>query len=223
MKKKMVSLAMLRDPEPDTPGPGQYEDHRSSFKTPQTTGSPRGPVIQPLTVMSPISPGRAAAAISNPSLQKMSVPSIPSRFLTPIIDANQEELDGSGDICKMSRLVDDPSKVGPGTYQIQEDQIVKSPKGAISWQNTLSQRGGIKPSNQTQDTVGPGSYNGNVKFYRPEQPFFSRQGMGSGVRNKRLHHGSTSIRTNYEGDGDSDDEDQLLSKKKNPGPGHYLT
>ena len=132
MKKKMVSLAMLRDPEPETPGPGSYEDLRSSFKSPHTS-SPRGPVIQPLTVMSPISPGRAAAAISNPSLQKMSVPSIPSRFLTPIIDANQEDVDGSGDICKMSRLVDDPSKVGPGTYQIQEEQVVKSPKGAISW------------------------------------------------------------------------------------------
>ena len=104
----------------------------------------------------------------------MSVPSIPSRFLTPIIDANQEDADGSGDICKMSRLVDDPSKVGPGTYQIQEEQVIKSPKGAISWQNTLSQRGGIKPSTRTQETVGPGSYNGEMKFYRPEQPFFSR-------------------------------------------------
>ena len=46
--------------------------------------------------------------------------------------------------------------------------------------------------------------------------------MSGGVRNKRLHHGSTSIRTNYEGDGDSD-EDELLSKKKSPGPGHYMT
>ena len=109
---------MLRDPEPESPGPGAYEENRGSFKS---GSSPRGPVIQPLTVMSPISPGRAAAAISNPSLQKMSVPSIPSRFLTPIIDANQEDADGSGDICKMSRLVDDPSKVGPGTYQIQEE------------------------------------------------------------------------------------------------------
>lgn len=73
-------------------------------------------MINPLTVLSPISPGRAAAAVSNPSLQKMSVPSIPSRFLTPIIDANAAEVDASGEICKMSRLVDDPSKVGPGSY-----------------------------------------------------------------------------------------------------------
>jgi len=51
----------------------------------------------------------------------MSVPSIPSRFLTPIIDGSQDDGDGSGDICKMSRLVDDPSKVGPGTYNVVED------------------------------------------------------------------------------------------------------
>ena len=78
-------------------------------------------MINPFTVVSPISPGRAAAAVSNPSLQKMSVPSIPSRFLTPIIDSNATEVDASGEICKMSRLVDDPSKVGPGSYQVADD------------------------------------------------------------------------------------------------------
>ena len=76
---------MLREPNPDSPGPGSYEPHKSSFATPKRD-SPRGAVINPFTVISPIAPGRAAAAISNPSLQKMSVPSIPSRFLTPIID-----------------------------------------------------------------------------------------------------------------------------------------
>jgi hypothetical protein len=66
--------------------------------------------------MNAVSPGRAAAAVSNPSLQKMSVPSIPSRYLTPIIDGSQDAADADGNICKMSRLVNDPSKVGPGTY-----------------------------------------------------------------------------------------------------------
>ena len=124
MKKKYVSTAALRDPPPEQPGPGLYDPHKSSFESPAKVTSPtnRGAVINPITVMSPISPGRAAAAISNPSLQKMSVPSIPSRFLTPIIDANQDDTqDGQGDICKMSRLVDDPAKVGPGSYIITED------------------------------------------------------------------------------------------------------
>ena len=48
-------------------------------------------VINPLTVVNPVAPGRAKAAVSNPSLQKMSVPSIPSRFLTPIIDGTNDD------------------------------------------------------------------------------------------------------------------------------------
>ena len=96
-----------------------------------------------------ISPGRAAAIISNPSLQKMSVPSIPSRFMTPVIDANSVEVDDTQDICKMSRLVDDPSKVGPGTYVINEEQIKKSPGSTINWQNSKSVRSGIEASKKT--------------------------------------------------------------------------
>jgi len=119
MSKRFVSVASLKEPEQEIPGPGAYNAHRSQFDTPMRH-SPRGGMgghINPITVVSPIAPGRAAAAISNPSLQKMSVPSIPSRFLTPIIDAvGQDDQDPSGDICKMSRLVDDPSKVGPGSY-----------------------------------------------------------------------------------------------------------
>lgn len=47
--------------------------------------------------------------------------------------------------------------------------------------------------------------------------------MSGGARNSKLRHGgSASIRNHYEGDGDSDEE-ELLSKRKNPGPGHYLT
>lgn len=43
------------------------------------------------------------------------------------------------------------------------------------------------------------------------------------MRNNRLKHGgSASIRTNYEADGDSEDE-ELLSRKRVPGPGHYMT
>lgn len=74
-----------------------------------------GAVFNPITVLTAVAPSRAAAAATNPSLQKMSVPSIPSRFLTPIIDVGAAEKEGQ-ELCKMSRLVDDPSKVGPGTY-----------------------------------------------------------------------------------------------------------
>ena len=108
--------------------------------------------------MQAISPGRAAAVKTNPSLQKMSVPSIPSRFLSPVIDASaQPDPDGSN-ICKMSRLVDDPSKVGPGSYEVSDDPIRKSPKATISWMHSQSQRNGYFATRNTDESVGPGSY-----------------------------------------------------------------
>ena len=54
-------------------------------------GRGSGAIINPITVVKAVSNGRAAAVVSNPSLQKMSVPSIPSRFLTPIIDSHTNE------------------------------------------------------------------------------------------------------------------------------------
>lgn len=92
---------------------------KNNSPSPSNRGS--GAIINPITVIQAVSPGRAAAAISNPSLQKMSVPSIPSRFLTPVIDANAQPDGDDAEICKMSRLVDDPSRVGPGTYAIIEE------------------------------------------------------------------------------------------------------
>ena len=92
-----------------------------------------GAIINPITVVKAVSPGRAAAVVSNPSLQKMSVPSIPSRFLMPVID-NQPNDASDQEICKMSRLVDDPSRVGPGTYEhLIEDQTRRSPTNTICW------------------------------------------------------------------------------------------
>eukprot|EP00354_Favella_ehrenbergii_P001691 CAMPEP_0170463468 /NCGR_PEP_ID=MMETSP0123-20130129/8567_1 /TAXON_ID=182087 /ORGANISM="Favella ehrenbergii, Strain Fehren 1" /LENGTH=347 /DNA_ID=CAMNT_0010728905 /DNA_START=11 /DNA_END=1054 /DNA_ORIENTATION=+ len=220
MSKKVLSTAMLKEPVLESPGPGQYESFQSDFISPARKASPRGRqgVINPITVLSPVSPGRAAAAVNNPSLQKMSVPSIPSRFLTPIIDAAHVDTD-SGDICKMSRLVDDPSKVGPGTYEVIPEVTQKSPRGTINWQYSMSQRGGIKPSLSTSATVGPGSYNGESRFYKPSQPFFSRHGALK-ARSKTNRQGDASIRGDFEIDGDSDNED---GKKASPGPGAYLT
>lgn len=106
----------------------------------------------------------------------MSVPSIPSRFLTPVIDAAQHDNEDSQDICKMSRLVDDPTKVGPGTYLVSEDAVKKSPKSTINWQNSRSMRSGVWASNMTQPSVGPGSYTQSNMHYKPMQPFFPRNG-----------------------------------------------
>ena len=66
--------------------------------------------------------------------------------------------------------------------------------------------------------MGPGSYNGDVKFYKPHVPFIPRHGMQK-LRNKVPKQGSTSIRGNYQ-EVESDEEN---SSHAGPGPGHYLT
>ena len=61
----------------------------------------------------------------------------------------------------MSRLVDDPSRVGPGTYEhLIEDQTRKSPTNTICWDRERTERQSelVAPVKFTQDSVGPGSY-----------------------------------------------------------------
>ena len=124
--KKNITQIQMNKETIDIPGPGSYNTiaavpskGMTRNASPSSKGS--GAIINPITVIQAVSPGRAAAAVSNPSLQKMSVPSIPSRFLTPVIDANAHQENEDQEICKMSRLVDDPSRVGPGTYHLVEE------------------------------------------------------------------------------------------------------
>lgn len=150
----------------------------------------------------------------------MSVPSIPSRFLTPIIDASTA--DNDDEICKMSRLVDDPRRVGPGSYQLIEDQIKKSPTNTIDWNRSRTIRTSslIEPQRKTQESVGPGSYTIQGQFYKPQQPFFARDGL----KPVKVHHDRGSIRNNLEifGD-DSEDEGEMVRRRTSPGPGAYKT
>lgn len=97
--------------------------------------------------------------------------------MTPVIDANTADDEDTQDICKMSRLIDDPGKVGPSTYVIIEEQVKQATKGTINWQNSRSQRGGIKASTSTIDSVGPGSYNASMQFFKPMQSSFTRSGL----------------------------------------------
>lgn len=69
---------------PIPPGPGSYETNVTAFIHDGRKIS--GPIIcAPQNVQS----SRERAAMFNPSLSKMTVPSIPSRFLTPVIDGQQ--------------------------------------------------------------------------------------------------------------------------------------
>ena len=105
--------------------------------------------------------------------------------------------------------MDDHSKVGPGTYLIDDRMIKKSPSNTINWLHSQSKRSGIVASTRTQETVGPGSYNGEMRFYKPDQPFFGRNGLG-GSKTTKAKKGAASIRRNFEDFEDSENEDELL-------------
>jgi len=64
--------------------------------------------------------------------------------------------------------------------------------------------------------VGPGSYNGDVKFYKPMAPFFARQGL----RNERRKH--TTQTGSIKGDFYEESEEEG-SRENSPGPGAYQT
>lgn len=81
----------------------------------------------------------------------------------------------------------------------------------------MTRREGIKASRNTQETVGPGSYNGETNFYKPTQPFFPRSGMAKTHNTHgKMRKGPASIRGNYYDA--ADDEDEHVT----PGPGSYL-
>jgi hypothetical protein len=139
----------------------------------------------------------------------MSVPSIPSRYLTPIVDIVGDDAEGGE--CKMSRLVNDPSKVGPGSY-FPADQFTKHIPKSTTWSKMNSIKGIQFAPNQTPLAVGPGSYNTLGVSPRKEimNPTIPRAGFG--VRTKPSRNTSVSIRQNYELEG----EDDGLT---GPGPG----
>ena len=79
----------------------------------------------------------------------------------------------------MSRLVDDPSRVGPGTYAIIEEQTKKLTTSTIPWNRSRSVLTSalVEPLNNTQTSVGPGSYSIKGQYYKPAQPYFTRAGL----------------------------------------------
>lgn len=138
------------------------------------------------------------------SLPKMSVPSIPSRFLTPAMDMapksnvnNKNDHIQSIDGFQMSRLVDEPSKVGPQSYFPIYEQTNPIPKGTINWINSKSVRAGIPNPIMTQPLVGPGYYNLHAKVDRSIQNMsIPRQGRNIQLVTARKHKEAVSISVN---------------------------
>lgn len=92
------------------------------------------------------------------------------------------------DYCKMSRLIDDPAKVGPGSYEISFANKT-SPRGTVGW--GVQERGQrLAPkSSTTTAKVGPGSYNPEKTVdKKPKSMTVARAGL-SKTTTGRMHNG----------------------------------
>ena len=178
-------------------------------------------------------PGLSMGIQAKKRLANLSIPSIPSRFLTPVLkfDLHEKEeqqqahqqVTESVLVAKVARLTNDGSNVGPGHYNI--DQAYKanspSPRGGDNWMVNKTKRQDIFVQKSTQKSVGPGSYSIDASQSRhtinqPTIPRAERSKFFSdrfGPRKKKRNNGS--IRANWE-EGDSDEEDN------SPGPGAHL-
>jgi len=78
----------------------------------------------------------------------------------------------------MSRLIDDPAKVGPQTYFPSYEQVNKIPVGTIDWQNSKESRGGVPVTGITLAEVGPGKYQASSKSQGIMNPSIPRMGRG---------------------------------------------
>ena len=91
------------------------------------------------------------------------VPTIPSRFLTPVLNFDQGDQNDSIEsmlISKVQRLTTDGTTIGPGQYNVVKSikAVGNSPRGAIKWSNSKSTRQDHFTKTYTSVDVGPGKY-----------------------------------------------------------------
>lgn len=111
----------------------------------------------------------------------------------------------------MSRLYDDPTKLGPGSY-FPTNEVNKKSVVATTWSNYRSQRGNNEVKT-TPDQVGPGSYNSLSTINRAiMNPTFARTNVHLKKNFSRNISGVTSIQADF---GQDEEDDGKLS----PGPG----
>jgi hypothetical protein len=126
---------------------------------------------------------------SNPNFEfgrnsNYNVPTIPSRFLTPILQFETTEKSGlnssrgiftDGDtgqesilVSKVARLTNDGSQLGPGAYNVinSSKHLATSVKGTVRWGNSKSTRQDHFTKNFTSPEVGPGAYHPKKKIDR---------------------------------------------------------
>ena len=108
---------------------------------------------------------QANTSTHSQSLHKnFNVPTIPSRFLTPVLNFDNQDNNGENMesmlISKVQRLTADGTTIGPGQYNVIKSikAVGNSPRGAIKWSNSKSTRTDHFTKTYTSIEVGPGKY-----------------------------------------------------------------
>ena len=137
---------MIKKQIEPTPGPGSYEtNHSSVVSTEVTRKLINGKAMTSKGKLSTTPSSNPHLAFTNSSVQKLgmhrignfSIPSIPSRYLTPVLSFELHEKDQAGLlkdhqgyhedgsiesvlVAKMARLTNDGSSLGPGSYNVND-------------------------------------------------------------------------------------------------------
>ena len=174
---------------------------------------------------------------ANQKLANLSIPTIPSRFLTPILKFDLNEKDqcydlydavvgahqGGGQpdsvlVAKVARLTNDGAGVGPATYNPGAAYSALNSKGSTTNMAVASNRKDYFTINSTAPKVGPGSYTIKHGVDRSiKNPTMGRKEIYRTAEKRfkrRKNRGS--IRADFE-EGDTTSDEEPL-----PGPGHHL-
>ena len=170
-------------------------------------------------------------------LANLSIPTIPSRFLTPILKFDLHEKDQGYDlydtviganqeaqnqesilVAKVARLTNDGRAVGPGSYDPKHAHERGNPRGSPNMAIDRTVRADLWEAKGTERQVGPGAYHAQREVDRTiKNPTIARGQLwrtADRITKKRKNKGS--IRADFEGDDTSSDEEAL------PGPGAHL-
>lgn len=175
-------------------------------------------------------PSGTLASSNNNSIGKTyNVPTIPSRYLTPILNFDQtekyHEADGSIGvenvlISKVQRLTHKGDNIGPGQYNahIGKKAIERSPRCTIKWSNDRFVRQDHFTKTHNSKDVGPGKYTaGHIdrSIKNPTIPRAMNQ-RSSPRTQQNFKEQSRQLVTEF------DDEDEDSKPFVSPGPGAYL-
>lgn len=213
-----------------SPGPGQY-DINPSFETGSNI-APKFAADKSQKKSNRLQQGsrtflecsECKSPTSPFNVKKMSVPSIPSRYLTPVIDIHEmNQAETEEDVCKVIRVKNDPSIVGPGSYNPNLSQIQKTAHSVQNWNVSRSSRQPFKVQSMTAQ-IGPGDYhktepNTTNSSYLYTKSSFAKEGLRRVIKQKR----AGSIRDNFEFNQGEEQEDETSDFHKTVGPGSYKT